>query len=448
MKLKLLFFLLTALQCNAQCWKTVAPGYNSTAGIMTDGTLWIWGTNEYGVLGNPQLAATTVPVRVGTSSDWLDIQGAGGYVALKGDGTLWSWGSNYYGTMGQGHFNIVTIPTKIGNQNNWSKISVTNGHCLAIKTDGTLWSWGLNESGQLGKEGNSTNIPQQVGIDTNWQSISAGYWSSMAIKTDGTLWGWGYNTFGQLGNGTEIPFNFAVTQTGIDTDWTSISVGSAHSFAMKSDGTLWGAGKNNAGELGQIGDDSNIFIQLGADTDWIKVKSAYDATFAIKSDNSLWAWGNNENGVIGNGIIQERYLPFLLLENISQIDSHNYGHSMAINTTGSLIGFGQNESGQLGNGNTTNAYTPIVITTCTLGIQDAVENSALKIYPNPVQNQLTIFANRLEISSLTIIDATGKVVFKQLGNLDSIDTSKLSSGIYFLKINSINTSKVLKFIKQ
>jgi len=189
-----------------------------------------------------------------------NVISAGGYhtVAILADGTLWAWGRNLEGQLGNGtishHEDGITtpgiVPFQIGIAGNWAFVSAGGLHNAAIKTDGTLWAWGENDFGQLG-DGTTENrtVPVRIGSDNNWASVFAGGSYTVAIKTDGTLWAWGTNDFGQLGDGT-TENRTAPVQIGTSGNWKSVSVcGSYHSFdkkhtvAIKTDGTLWAWGR-------------------------------------------------------------------------------------------------------------------------------------------------------------------------------------------------------------
>ena len=198
-------------------------GDTSGAGIKTDGTLWTWGGNNLGTLGNNTMVDSNVPIQIGTDTNWKTLEvGQAHIIALKTDGTLWGWGNNFQGQLGIGTTTAsgVRVPTQIGTATDWKTISSTYNHTLAIKTNGTLWAWGRNDyTGQLG-DGTTTNriVPTQIGTATNWAFISAGDHHSMAIKTDGTLWTWGNNDGGELGTGNTTtylnPTNISATVAG------------------------------------------------------------------------------------------------------------------------------------------------------------------------------------------------------------------------------------------
>lgn len=300
---KTILFLLLALcwsKMDAQCWKSA--GFNS--GIKTDGSLWMWGTNTFGHVGDGTTYPKFIPVKIGNDT-WASVYSSGtGSIAIKTNGTLWVWGYNLYGGIGLGGppYGYILTPSQIGTDTNWKYATNNFYHSLAIKTDGTLWSWGNNDSGQVG-DGTIIlkNTPVQIGTDTDWSQVCAGEGFSIALKSNGTIWAWGNNFWGQLGNGTNTDSPVPI-QVGTDTNWTSIQTSllssSGSVYALKSNGTIWSWGQNG---YFQLGDGTTIAkntpAQIGIDNDWI----AIGESIAQKNNGTLWGWGYNSNGLLGDG---------------------------------------------------------------------------------------------------------------------------------------------------
>lgn len=226
----------------ANDWKEVVAGERGSLALKTNGTLWGWGTNANGYLGNN--AATTyesnVPIQIGTASDWAHIAGSDSRhaLAIKMNGTLWAWGQNNAGQVGNATVVDQFTPVQIGVANNWNMVEAGSSLSFALKTDNTLWAWGASSAGV---PVNQTQ-PTQIGTDSNWQSFSLNKYDTfqytLMTKTNGTLWAWGSDNYEQLGNGTAE--NYASpTQIGTATDWLNVTAGHRQGCAVKTDGTFW-----------------------------------------------------------------------------------------------------------------------------------------------------------------------------------------------------------------
>ncbi|TRX30276.1 hypothetical protein FNW52_20320, partial [Flavobacterium sp. ZT3R18] len=361
--LLLLFVFLTA-QINAQCWLSIQTGSNHTVALKTDGTLWTWGNNNAGQLGDGTNTNRNTPKQIGTANDWKTIVSTSDHtIAIKTDGTLWAWGYNIYGQLGDGTTTNKNTPIQIGTDTDWQTINTGAFYTVAIKADGTLWAWGENMSGQLGDGTNiQRNTPTQIGTGSNWKTIAAGDFHTIAIKADNTLWAWGYNYSGQLGDGTTTPKK-SPKQIGAATNWQTINTGGHHTTAIKSDGTLWAWGYNLDGQLGD-GTNTNRSIptQIGTDNNWQTIDPGNYYTTAIKADKTLWAWGKNVNAQLGDGTTTNRSIPTQIGTATDwQVIAGGFTHTIALKTDGALWAWGYNASGQLGDGTNTQRNVPTAI---------------------------------------------------------------------------------------
>ena len=298
-------------------WKLVSNGNYHTTAIKTDGTLWTWGLNANGQLGINDIVHRSSPIQtVSGGTNWKLID-SGYYfsAAIKTDGTLWTWGNNGFGQLGDGS-SIVhrssPIQTVSGGTN-WKLVAGGQRHIAAIKTNGALWTWGYNSNGQLGNSGiGSTSSPvQTVAAGTNWKLVACGGYHTSAIKTDGTLWIWGFNTHGQLGVNDIAHRSSPVQTVAGGTNWKQVACGRYHTSSIKNDGTLWSWGHNGLGSLGinDIVHRSSPIQTVSGGTNWKLVDSGLYHTAAIKTNGELWAWGWNSTGNLGDNTIANKSSP-------------------------------------------------------------------------------------------------------------------------------------------
>ena len=272
-------------------------------------------------------------------------------MAIKTDGSLWAWGDNQAGQLGDGTIDYRESPVKI--MDNVRSVSAGWTYTMAIKNDGSLWAWGNNQYGQFGDEKNSpAKIMDKVAF------ISAGARYAMAIKTDGSLWSWGYNYNGELGDGTTTDRHSPVK---IMDDVASVSAGWEHTMAIKTDGSLWGWGNNFYGQLGD-GTTTNRYspVKIMDDVLSVSVGAGGMHTVIIKTDGSLWSWGYNSCGQLGDGTITNRHSPVKIMDNVI-FASAGEAHTMAMKADGSLWAWGDNSYGQLELGDQTTTGTTIPI---------------------------------------------------------------------------------------
>jgi alpha-tubulin suppressor-like RCC1 family protein len=301
-------------------WYTVAAGDYHTIGLKTNGTIWAWGLNGQGQLGDPNIMNTTIPNRIGTDLDWSSIVACAYHnLGIKTNNTLWAWGLNNGAQLGDGTYDNRFTPRQIGTDSDWFRQGgITTGgiHSVGLKTNHTIWTWGNNSFSQLGRDGEPTT-PGQVGTASDWSIASAGYVHTIALKTNGILWAWGWNEKGQLGDGTTTARG-TPRQIGTDSDWSAIAgdknaVLQGYTIALKTNGTIWTWGNNSSGQLGR-GGETTTPGQVGTDYDWSLVATGGNNTFAFKTNGTLWCWGNNQYGQLGLGDAINRNVPTLVGE--------------------------------------------------------------------------------------------------------------------------------------
>jgi alpha-tubulin suppressor-like RCC1 family protein len=269
-----------------------------TTARKADGTIWSCGDNEYGKLGLGDTIDRDTLTKIGTDTDWAVIKACScNTFAIKTDGTLWAWGLNDRGQLGLGDTINRTIPTRVGSNTNWQSVDAGVYHTIARKTDGTIWGWGQNGWGELGL-GDTTNrtTPTKIGIATDWVAIATGNQHTIARKTNGTLWTWGRNNSSALGLGSPDEYSHPnPTQIGTSTDWVAMAGGVYCTIAIKANGTIWAWGSNWLGQLGfgnsGPGTERNTPTQIGSDTNWTGVTCGTAHTLALKGDGTLWTWG-------------------------------------------------------------------------------------------------------------------------------------------------------------
>ena len=368
-------------------WKQVSSGVNYCAAIKTDGTLWTWGSSP-SITTNilARIFGTTILFPVLISSTWADTATgvaeelytfAGGRfhsAGIKTDGTLWTWGNNAYGLTASGQLGIgdsttnrSTPVTTFAGGTTRKQVSCGYYHSAAIKTDGTLWTWGNGSNGRLGNNATtnkSTPVTTFAG-GTTWKQVSAGTLHTAAIKTDGTLWTWGTGNNGQLGNKDIISIQTPVTTFAGGTTWKQVAAGESHTAAIKTDGTLWTWGTATSRQLGNgsiSGTRSTPVTTFAGGTNWNQVSCGALHTAAIKTDGTLWTWGTVTSGQLGNGATltacSTPVTTFAGGTTWKQVSAGS-AHCAAIKTDGTLWTWGAGTNGRLGNNTTTNKSTPV-----------------------------------------------------------------------------------------
>jgi len=338
-----------------------------TCAILSDHSMWCWGANSYGQLGDPALSTvysepTLLPNKVAGDHQWETLDtGEGHTCAIDTDGALWCWGADTYGQLGNNYqdYSAHATPIRVGSDADWAGVTSLAAHTCAIKSGGTIWCWGYGDTRLgLGPGAGDQFVPTQVGTDSDWATIDAGYQHTCATKRGGALWCWGdmgfvdHNTpeqigtstangwvgagsftactittnsshllacvgengVGQGGNGSTT-YSSVLTPVSGGAEWISAGLGHEHTCGVQANNTLWCFGNGNAGRLG-TGNETNTStpVQIGTDHQWTAVDSGTYHSCAITTGRDLYCWGYNNDGQVGDGTAVNRFAPVLVID--------------------------------------------------------------------------------------------------------------------------------------
>jgi alpha-tubulin suppressor-like RCC1 family protein len=395
--------------------KAVAAGWDHSLALKSDGTVWAWGSNSAGALGDTTTTNRPFPVRVQGGLTTVDAIAAGnGFsLALKHDGTVWAWGANWKGQLGDGTLIDKHTPVPVSGLTGAKAIAAGANFSLALMADGTVKSWGGNGEGQLGNPAatDPSPTPVSVSILTGIKTIAAAWTHSVALMSDGNVYTWGSNWKGEQGDGTivsrstphlvpSLPPAMAIgigaqsvlvlTQDDKVYWWgsgyyqpssifttpvqvqgmtpslgASVSAGAGHSAAVSTDNKIWTWGDNYVGQLGYA---TTVDIATATQVPSLPTLNAAVAagalhTLALRSDNTVRVWGYGPDGQLGDGLGINSATPVTVtdLTGITTIAA-GYYHSLARKSDGTVWAWGRNSNGQLGNNGTSNQWVAVQVT--------------------------------------------------------------------------------------
>lgn len=353
----------------------VAAGSSHTLAVKADGSVWAWGRNDFGQLGDGGASTQKSPVQVKTVSGNLTgvVAIAAGYyhsLALRSNGSVWAWGNNAYGQLGNGTTASQNLAVQV-NLPGGSSTSIAAGkfHSLALQADGKLYTWGYNRYGQIG-DSTFKNKPSPVaviGLGMTAVSIGAGFNHSLAVLSNGKVMAWGQNYYGQLGNNSTVDTSLPVQVQGL-AGIEAVEGGANHSIALgAAGGALWSWGYNANGELGN-GSITHKYtpVPVEALSGLASASGGDGHTLALRWNGTLWAWGYNAYGQLGDGSVVQRLTPVAVHDGAGEFTgavaiSAGAHHSLALKSDGTVWTFGQNDRGQLGDGSAINRDLPVQV---------------------------------------------------------------------------------------
>jgi alpha-tubulin suppressor-like RCC1 family protein len=336
----------------------------------SNGKIWAWGKNDFGQLGREADQGSLLPVSTLRIAQIKAIEcGITHNLILGIDGNLWAWGSNASCQLARSEVTVSKSadPLKISSIDGIVQIGCGSSHNIVLKNDGSVWAWGFSSEGRLGLDLQNYNInvdvPGRISDLSDIQSISVGkIGHNFAIVNDGTVWGWGMNEEGQLGIGSYEDAYLPRKIPGLN-NVNDIQAGAYHTIILKNDGTVWACGDNTFGQLGNSSViNSNVPIRIESLDNVSQIICGGYYSFAIKNDSTVWAWGNNGYGQFGNGTTAGSYEP-IYIENINDFEqiSAGFSHNLMLKNDGSVWAWGYNADGQLGLGNKENVLSPTPI---------------------------------------------------------------------------------------
>ena len=345
----------------------IATGDDHSLVLKSDSTVWAFGRNASGQLGDATTTPRYSPVQVSGLIGVVAIAaGANHSLALKSDGTVVSWGAGSSGQLGNGGTANSSVPVAVSGLAGVVAIAAGGSHSLALRSDGTVVSWGAGSSGQLGNGGTAiSSVPVAVSGLTGVVAIEGGANHSLAARADGSVVAWGGGGSGQIGDGFNLNRNTPVpvpSVSGVARVWAGDHFSLALSTGGSNQGTVWSWGYDAYSQLGDAG-TTNRNRAFSGPSSIAALGVGATHVLAMTPDAALWGWGLDASGQLGNGsTATARRWPTRVVYAPEALALEGGGeHSLVLGSTGQVWAFGANASGQLGDGTNLGKTTPVAV---------------------------------------------------------------------------------------
>jgi alpha-tubulin suppressor-like RCC1 family protein len=340
-----------------------------------------WGGNTSGEVGDGTTTQRASPVAVvGLPAPVVALAtGVNHSLVVTTEGTLYAWGHNASGQLGDGTKKDRSQPAPVSGLHDVRAVAAGDGFSMALEADGSVFAWGNNQSGQLGdgkapQDHSTPEVVRGLGAGSGVVAIAAGSSFAIVRKADGSVWEWGNGTSGQLGDGANSKLSAPTQVQGLGPGSGVIAVagGGAHVLALKSDGTVLAWGHNQSGQLGDgtAPNDHSTPVGvagLGPGSGIVAIAAGDSFSLAAKGDGSVLAWGNNKTGELGDGTSPQDHStpvavpPFTTSGPLRSLAAGG-SHGLAITADNQVWAWGNNSAGQLGDGTApTDQHTPVQV---------------------------------------------------------------------------------------
>lgn len=328
-----------------------AGGRHSCA--LSSGTLYCWGANDDGQLGDGNVDARSTPGGIVGDIEFVQVSaGISHSCGVTRTNDAYCWGADESGQLGDATTTSRSAPVRVAGNYNFRTVRAGRGHSCGVTTSGEVACWGNNANGQLG-DGSTTNrsTPTRASATPRFATVTAGWTHTCALDTAGAAYCWGGNSAGQLGDGSQTTRR-TPQLVSAELRFTSIAAGSAHTCAVSTGGEVWCWGRNNFGQLGS-GNTTDRSTPTRVDTPlrFASVSAGSVHNCARTQVGLVYCWGRNSYGQLGDGTMNDRLLPTRVVGGMAFTAVNATGaHTCGVTTDGEAACWGYNVDGQLGDG--------------------------------------------------------------------------------------------------